>query len=516
MKSISTLNQPDEPTIYLPARRKPGAVTGHTAKALLMVLLVLPMGFAAKAQTTETMSLDACIHYALENTVDVQNARIDEQIAQAKVKETIGLGLPQVDGNVSLVYNQKLPRFFATYQTAQGFSGNDVNGNPNLIIPGLEPTDIVASQNFFQLKSSGDTGIRVDQLIFNSSYLVGLKASRTYQELSVKQTEQTAIQVIENVTKAYYAVLVNKERIALFDNNIARVDSLLRTTRAMNENGFAEAIDVDRTQVTLNNLKSERLKFINLQSLSLGLLKFQMNYPMDKNIEVEGSIANMKVNENLFSEYEQGWNYVNRIEYKILDTQKRLQEYNIKNKYSGSVPSLNAFANLGISTQSTDFGGLFTTNSSNEDDGRIGPDSWYSYSSFGLSLKVPIFSGLQRTYQVQQAKLELLKINNTMGSLKQSIDLSIEQNTTEFKNAVETLRSQKENMELAERVARVTKIKYEQGVGSNIEVTDAESSLRESQVNYYNAVFDAIVAKINLDKAYGKIQPESFVKSSDN
>jgi outer membrane protein TolC len=241
-----------------------------------------------------------------------------------------------------------------------------------------------------------------------------------------------------------------------------------------------------------------------------------MNYPMDKNIEVEGSIANMKVNENLFSEYEQGWNYMNRIEYKILDTQKRLQEYNIKNRYSGSVPSLNAFANMGFSTQSTDFGGLFTTNSPNEDDGRIGPDSWYSYSSFGLSLRVPIFSGLQRTYQVQQAKLELLKINNTMGSLKQSIDLSIEQNTTEFKNAVETLRSQKENMELAESVARVTKIKYEQGVGSNIEVTDAESSLRESQVNYYNAVFDAIVAKINLDKAYGKIQPESFVKSSDN
>ncbi|MDD1444320.1 TolC family protein, partial [Dolichospermum sp. ST_sed3] len=130
------------------------------------------------------------------------------------------------------------------------------------------------------------------------------------------------------------------------------------------------------------------------------------------------------------------------------------------------------------------------------------------------SLRIPLFSGLQRTYQTQQEKLSLLKVENSFTSLKQGIDLSIQQNSIVFKNAVETFRSQRENMELADRVARITKIKYEQGVGSNIEVTDAESSLRESQVNYYNALFDAIVAKIDLDKAYAKIDPSQYVTTT--
>lgn len=458
----------------------------------------------AQANDSILFSLDDCIKYALENRVEVKNSRVDEQIAEAKVKETIGIGLPQVDANVNLTHNQKLPRFFATYQTAQGFAEDDLN-------LGLNPDDVVASQNFFQLQSNGNATLTINQLLFNTSYLVGLKASSTYKDLAYKTTEQTQIETIEKVTKAYYAVLISNERIALFDNNIARVDSLLRTTRAMNENGFAEMIDVDRIQVQLNNLKSERLKFINTQNLSYGLLKFQMNYPMEQPLEVEGTLDELQVNENLFNEYKEGWDYKNRIEFKILDTQKRLQELDIKNKYAASYPSLSAFADLGYTTQSTNVSGLFKTNTDLSDNGIIGPDKWYSFSSFGVKMNVPIFSGLQRTYRLQQSKLELLKIQNSYSSLKQSIDLSIQQNTIVYQNSLETLKSQKENMELAERVARITKIKYEQGVGSNIEVTDAETSLREAQVNYYNALYDAIVAKIDLDRAYAKIDPAKYV-----
>lgn len=470
----------------------------------LLFILLSPLLGLAQTNDSISYSLDDCIKYALENTVEVKNSRVDEQIAEAKVKETIGIGLPQVDANVNLTHNQKLPRFFATYQTAQGFAENDLN-------LGLDPDDVVASQNFFQLQSSGNATLTINQLLFNTSYLVGLKASSTFKDLAYKTTEQTQIETIEKVTKAYYAVLISNERIALFDNNIARVDSLLRTTRAMNENGFAEMIDVDRIQVQLNNLKSERLKFINTQSLSYGLLKFQMNFPMEQPLEVEGTLADLNVNENLFNEYKEGWDYKNRIEFKILDTQKRLQELDIKNKYAASYPSLSAFADLGYSTQSTNVSGLFKTDTDLSDNGIIGPDKWYSFSSFGVKMNVPIFSGLQRTYRLQQSKLELLKIQNSYSSLKQSIDLSIHQNTVVYQNSLETLKSQKENMDLAERVARITKIKYEQGVGSNIEVTDAESSLREAQVNYYNALYDAIVARIDLDKAYAKIDPAKYV-----
>src|SRR3970282_631816 len=203
--------------------------------------------------------------------------------------------------------------------------------------------------------------------------------------------------------------------------------------------------------------------------------------------------------------------YKNRIEYQILDVQRKLQDLDIKNKLSASLRSLSGFVNFGYSTQSPDIGGLFTTESGVASTDMYGPDKWYNYSSFGITLDIPLFSGLQRNYRMQQARLSLLKIENSYSSLKQSIDLSIQQNTTTYKNSLETLRSQQENMELADKVARVTKIKYEQGVGSSIEVTDAESSLREAQVNYYNSLYDAILAKIDLDKAFAKIDPSQYV-----
>lgn len=477
----------------------------------LFFTLIIAGPLSVNAQSTPpsgTFTLDQCITYALENTVDVKNSRVDEQIAKARVRETRGIGLPQVDASVGVTHNQKLPRFFGpntTDTTEFSFFQN---------VEGARDGDIVAGRNFFQLPSSGNAALTINQLLFSSSYLIGLKAANTYKGLASKTTEQTEIQIIENVMKAYYGVLVNNERITLFDNNIARVDSLLRTTRALNQNGFAEEIDVDRIQVTLNNLKSERLKFVNLQNLSMSLLKYQMNYPMDEELSISGNITELTIDETLLDGYEEGWDFKNRIEYRLLDTQRKLLELDLKNKYAASLPSLSGFANLGYSTQSPDISGLFKTNTNIRDDGFVGPDKWYSYSTFGVTLNVPIFSGLQRTYQAQQAKLALLKTQNSVASLKQGIDLSIQQNTVTYKNSVETLKSQDENMDLAEKVARITKIKYEQGVGSNIEVIDAESSLREAQVNYYNALYDALIAKVDLDKAYAKINPSNYITTT--
>lgn len=477
-------------------------------KQLFFTLIIAVPLWGNAQSTSNPFTLEQCITFALENTVDVKNARVDEQIAKARVRETRGIGLPQVDASVGLTHNQKLPRFFGpntTDTTEFSFFQN---------VEGANDGDIVAGRNFFQLPSSGNAALNISQLLFSSSYLIGLKAASTYKDLASKTTEQTEIQIIENVMKAYYGVLVNNERITLFDNNIARVDSLLRTTRALNQNGFAEEIDVDRIQVTLNNLKSERLKFVNLQNLSMSLLKYQMNYPMDEELSISGNITELTIDEKLFDSYQEGWDFKNRVEYRMLDTQRRLYELDLKNKYAGSLPSLSAFANLGYSTQSPNISGLFKTNTNITDNGFIGPDKWYSYSTFGVTLNVPIFSGLQRTYQAQQAKLQLLKTQNSVTSLKQGIELSIHQNTVTYKNSIETLKSQDENMDLAEKVARVTKIKYEQGVGSNIEVIDAESSLREAQVNYYNALYDALIAKVDLDKAFAKIDPSKYVTTT--
>jgi outer membrane protein TolC len=464
------------------------------------LIILLTVGWATKTSAQENLSsysLEQCIQYALTNSIDAQNADIDQQIANAKVKETIGIGLPQIDGSVSLQHNQKLRRFFGIYNDGGGFSFFPSG------IPGAVNGDVLAAQNFFQLKSSGDAGVNINQIIFNGSYLVGLQAAGAFKDLAVKNSLQTNEQIIQKVTKAYYAVLINKERLGLFNSNIARVDSLLRNTKALFDNGFAESIDVDRIQVTLNNLEAERDKFQNLNELGLALLKFQMNYPLEKPIEISGSVQDLSVPS--MESYLHDFDYKTRPDYQVLEANRKLQALNVRNKIAEGMPSLNAFGNLGYATQSNNIGGLFSTNSLVKDDGTVGPDKWYNYSQFGVTLNVPIFSGLSRSSRVQQEKLTLLKIENGFASLKNGIDLEIKQATIQFQNGLKTLTTQKANMELASKVARVTKIKYEQGVGSNFEVVDAEDALKQAQVNYYNALFDAMVAKVDLDKAYGKL-----------
>lgn len=479
-------------------------------KRLLLIVLAGMWTGAVAQQSGQTFTLDQAIQYAVENSISVKNSQVDERIADAQMKETRGIGLPQVDGSVQILHNEKLPRFFATYQTAQQFSGVDeVTKEPLLQMPGVAPSDVVAMQQFFQLPSSGSASLTISQLLFNNSYFIGLKASRAYRELAVKNTDLTREQTIQTISKAFYACLINKDRMRLFDHNIGRVDTLLRNTKAMFANGFVEQIDVDRIQVTYNNLVLEREKFASIQELSLLLLKFQMNYPMDQPIDIAGEIADLQIDENLLNNYSANWDYAQRLDYQILEANKKLLGYDIKNKFSASIPSLVAFANLGYSTQSPDIGGIFKTNTPISDNGIIGPDKWYSTSSFGLTLNVPLFSGLQRSFRLQQAKLALEKVQNNSLMLKSSIDLEVNQAAITYQNAVRSLKGQAENRTLAENIARVTKIKFEQGVGANLEVIEAEGALREAQLNYYTALYDALLAKVDLDKAYGKLVPAS-------
>jgi outer membrane protein TolC len=468
--------------------------------ALFAALMVSGIALAQQPEQQVRFTLEQCIDYALANNINAQNARIEQQVADARVKETIGMGLPQVALGSSVMHNQQLPRFFTRYST----DGSSFIPFPT--IPGANNGDVVALASPFQLASAGDANAQINQLIFNGSYIVGLQATTAFRQLAEKSALQTSEQITQAVMKAYYGVLINQERTTLFDANIARVDSLLRNTRALHENGFAENIDVDRIRVTYNNLVAERDKFLKVNELGYQILKFQMNYPMDQQITIVGSIQDVKV-DTVLSNYKVGWDYKVRPDYQVLESQYRMQELNVKNNYAGAFPVIGAFANFGYSTQSPNVSGVFKTNTNISDQAGLGPDKWYSYSRFGINLSWNIFTGLSRTYKIQQEKLNLKKIENGFIALKSGIDLETEQAAIMFQNALRTLQIQRDNMELAGNVARITRIKYEQGVGSNLEVVDAESSLKEAQNNYYSAMFDAMIAKVDLDKAYGRLVP---------
>jgi outer membrane protein TolC len=284
--------------------------------------------------------------------------------------------------------------------------------------------------------------------------------------------------------------------------NLGRIDTLYRNTQALKENGFAEKIDVDRLKVTVNNLKVEQSNMTNLVEISRRILKLQMNFPSKDLLTVIGEISELAL-EKVDVPNKEDWSYNQRADYLVMESNRTLQQLNIKNKYAEALPSISAFANFGMSTQSPTFTGLFSTQSNFKEVDQAGPDSWYGYSAVGLSLNWSLFTGLQRSNQIQQQKLELKKINNGFEALEQSIDLELDRSSMELTNAAERLEVQKDNMSLAGEIYNISKIKYEAGVGSNLEVIEANTALKEAQTNYYAALYDAIIAQLQLKKALG-------------
>ncbi|WP_395802315.1 TolC family protein [Daejeonella sp.] len=424
---------------------------------------------AQQSDTTISFSLKEAIDYAQSHQVSVLNASIDEEIAKNTVKKTIGIGLPQVNGNVNF---------------------QDFLKVPTSLLPGEffdKPGTQVPVRFGVQYQSS--IGIEVSQLLFDGSYLVGLQASKTFKELSNKSLKRTRIETAVAVTKAYYSVLVSNEQLSLLDANISRLKKSLNDTQALFANGFVEKIDVDRLKVLNNNLETERENVIRLLELNVNLLKFQMGMNIHSKLKLKDSIASLQVEESI--NLNDTTSYQNRIEYSLLQTQKKVNELDVKRYKSLFLPSLVAFGSSLQSLQSQNFSALF--------------DRSFPTTVVGLRLSIPILSGGIKNYQVKNAKLELLKTENNLINLKNGINLEVEQAQTVYRNGLKSLENQKRNMELAQEVLRVSKIKYEQGVGSSIEVTSAETSLKESQNNYINALYDLLINKVNVDRALGKI-----------
>ncbi|MEP0367283.1 MAG: TolC family protein [Cyclobacteriaceae bacterium] len=471
-----------------------------TTLTFIMPILLM----AQESPKAQKFGLEDCIAYALENATSAKNARLEERSAESKVKETVGIGLPQISGNLSAQRSPELSRYYAQYfptppgEEPSGFGPSDAEAQAL----GMQAGDVFAAQNFFQLKSSGDASLSIDQLIFSGSYIVGLQASNAYKDLAIKQKVKTEGDIKSDVAKAYFNVLINQDRERLFTANIARLDTLYRNTIELNKNGFAEQIDVDRLKVSLNNMKSEEQNIKNLNILSMRLLKFQMGYPLSEPMELAGTIDD--VLSAPLGEISTDVTYANRPDYQVLMANKDLQELNLKNKYAEALPTIGAFANLGYNTQSPSFSGLFKTESSFSEQQGVGPDQWYNYSTLGVRLSWKIFTGTQRTFQIQQQKIELEKIENNINQFEQMIHVEVQEAALTLENALQRFEVQKENTALAENIFRITQLKYEQGVGSNLEVIEADSALKEAQTNYYNSLFAAIIAKIDLSMALGE------------
>lgn len=444
---------------------------------LLLSALCARLSFAqAPADTAaQRFSLNEAIEYALKHNATYMNVENDAKLNTYKKNEIAGAWLPQISGVVDGRDNLKLPTSL-------------LPGSFGALL-GL-PTDKPIPTQFGVRYNITATG-SVNQIIFNSDIFVGIQAAKAVVALSQKNIQRSKVETAQNVAKAYYGVLIAKARIKLLDLSIDRLQTLKDNTTAMFSNGFAEKIDADRLEVSYNNMVTQKQQTLQLISISELTLKFQMGYDMQKNITLTDSLSKLERQEEMAAANADKIDISVRPEYQVLQAQEKLNQYDLKRYRYQYLPSLSAYgvAAEQFQKKTLDFKEV------------PGGKNWYPFAYFGLTLNVPVFDGLQKNARIQQAKINLLKTQNSFTQLQQSMQLEVAAAQTTYRNAQISMQTQKRNIDLAKNVYEVSKKKYEQGIGSSLELSTSQNDLQTAETNYFNSLYDLVIAQIDFQKA---------------
>jgi len=433
-----------------------------------ILLCATAISFAQQKELT----LKGAIRYALEHKADAEKARLDVKKSEYQIQDVRANALPNLTASGGMVYNPKLQ---ATYIDGSAFG-----------IPGGDPLKMEMGQ-----KWSANAEAKLTQMLFSQAVFMGLKAARTTREFYLLNQQLTENEIIEKVAKAYYQVYQTRQMLQNVEANLALTEKTAGVVKGLNEAGLAKKIDLDRTTVALNNLKSARQQALNGLQLSENALKYMIGKPMNEQIILpkEGFEANYDL---AFAKGSSN----NRIELQVLEKQKQLLDINVKVKRAALYPSLMLQATYGYLSMGPKMPIIY-----GKKDKVYGAD----YSSITLGVSVPIFSGFGTTAKIRQAQIESQALEATLKDTHLAMDLAYENAHSQLNNNLLTIDSQKENVKLAEEVLLNTQNNYQQGLASLTDLLDAERSLSDAKNNYTNALLDYKLAEIELLKSQGKL-----------
>ncbi len=461
----------------------------HSVFFLLFLLICFT---DVNAQKVNSFSLKQAVDYAIKNSPEVKNALLDIQIQKQSNREITAIALPQLNGNVSGnhffdIPVTTLPDFISpsVYNVLVDNGVVDGSGNP-ITFPANGFGSVPAK---FGTPWNMSAGMDVSQILFDGQVFVGLKARNTVMNLASQSAEVTKEQIKANVYKLYYQLVVGNKQAGSIDANIERFEKLLADTKEIYKNGFAEKLDVEKVEVQLNNLKTEKEKIRNQLQMGNSALKFLINIPQQDELVLTDTL---NANEIKALSIADSLQFNNRKEYQQITTALKLNDFNIKRYQLSKIPTIAAFASYSKNAQRNEF------NFFNKGD-------WFSTTLVGVKVAVPIFDGNARNARIQKAKYEYEKTKNLKERLEQVIAMETSNATQKLNSGLATLQNQETNVVLAEKVYNSTKMKYEQGLGSNMEIYNAQTELKVAQNNYYGSLYDVIIAKIDYLKAIGKL-----------
>ncbi|PRZ26084.1 TolC family protein [Flavobacterium granuli] len=447
----------------------------------LILLTVLTLAFTANAQDqslgsksseAKSLTLKDAISYALENKADAKKAKLKVENSEYQIQEVRSRALPQISANGGLTYN---PIIQTTVIDGAGF------GQPGTTI-----------QAAFGQKWNSVAGISLTQNIFDQSVFTGLKAAKSTREFYQINEQLTEEQVIERVANSYYQIYVQRQNLDVLDNMYKNTVKVKNIIQGQYDNGLAKKIDLDRIIVKISNIKTQRQQVLNGVQIQENALKFYMGMPIESAIVIPK--AAFEVTPVALTEVP---NTANRTEFLLLKKQEELLEYQKKSVIAGYYPTLSLSAGYNYIGQ-----GPKMPLGAKPADGVY----WSDFSSIGLNLRVPIFSGFDTRSKIRKADVELRAIKEDLKDTQLGLDLAFSNAKTQIDNSLITIENQKENAKLAQEVLENTRNNYVQGLATLTDLLDAENALTEAQNNYTAAILDYKLAEIQLIKSKGELK----------
>lgn len=459
-------------------------------KLLLICGLIIPL--LGVAQDKQSLSLGEAIQFAIEHNYSMKNARTDVKIANNKIKESIAIGLPQIDASIS--------------------NTNFINQSVTLIPDFITPSVVATNENFFDLspndsydpekidffaatfgaKHSTNAKISVSQLIFKGSYIVGLQAAKTFLEQSKVQVIKSKIDVRESVTNAYFLVLVAEEQLKILSNTMKSLKETREETAKIFEQGFIEDTDVDQLDLMVADLEASIYYANNQLVIARSNLKLNLGLRLNFSITLTDELIPLLNNIKDLGLLTSPFSFASNIDYKILQNQKRLGELNLKNFKSEYLPSISAFFNYQKDAQ---------RNSWNFFDGS---KKWYSSEVYGFTMDIPIFASGMKKAKIQQAKLELQKINQLDYQLQSYLGIAHETATNNFRSTLSIHLNNNKSKFLSNKIYTKAQLKYKEGVYSSLDLLQNYNQYLESESNYINSIIDLVRAKLALEKLFAE------------
>ncbi|MBO9561268.1 MAG: TolC family protein [Niastella sp.] len=436
-------------------------------KILLACLLAIAMPLLLPAQQSSTTdsvlqqaTIENVIQYAVKRQPLIQQSLIDQEITETTIKSKLADWYPQVNFGYNFNHVFQLNTFVVAGEVR------------NVGFKNTSAVQFTATQN-----------------IFNRDVLLASRTARDVRQLARQNTSSTKIDVAVNVSKGFYDVLATEQQIKVTRQDITRLERSLKDAQAQYNAGVTDKTDYKRASIALNNTRAQLKSNEELLHAKIELLKALMGYPASQPLNIV--YDSLQMEQEVALDTLQTVNFSTRIEFQTLQTQRRLQQANVKyNKWS-YLPTVAANGAYNLNFQNDQFSKVY-----NKD---------YPYSFAGLTVSVPIFQGGKRKYNIQNAEWQLKSIDWQEVNLKNSINSEYAQAIAVYKSNLASYLALKENMELAQEVYDVINLQYRSGVKTYLEVITAESDLRTARINYYNALYMVLAGKIDVQKALGQI-----------